>query len=256
MSNTLVIQSHRTPLPYHWLSLCLESVREWSALNGYGYRFVDDQLFAPLPAALLAKTGEQRVIASDLARLRWLQAALDEGYETVVWLDADFLVFDPKRMVLPDTPYAVGREVWVQQDTRGWMRVYNKVHNAFLMFRRGNTFLDFYGETAQRLLEQNSGTMPPQFIGPKLLTALHNIAQLPVMEGAAMFSPMVIRDLLRGEGAALSLFQTHSPCMPGGANLCTSSCMREEITPDEMTRVIALLRQKGMSSFAIESPEC
>jgi hypothetical protein len=50
---------------------------------------------------------------------------------------------------------------------------YVKVHNAFMMFRQGNHFPDFYTDAAERLLDLNQGAMPAQFIGPKLLTALH-----------------------------------------------------------------------------------
>jgi hypothetical protein len=157
-------------------------VSDWCALNSYEYRFLGDELFEGVPGVLLEKTQDQVVIASDLARLRVLQDALNEGYQAVVWLDADFLIFNAAAFVLPDSPYAVGREVWVQQDNNDKLRVYNKVHNAFLMFRQGNSFLDFYAETAQRLLARNQGMVPPQFIGPKLLTALHNVAVLPVLE--------------------------------------------------------------------------
>ena len=59
----------------------MESVRDWCGLNDYQYRFIGDELFASLPAELLEKTIEQPVIASDLARLLVLQAALKEGYQ-------------------------------------------------------------------------------------------------------------------------------------------------------------------------------
>ena len=81
-----------------------------------------------------------------------------------------------------------------------------KVHNAFMIFRQGNHFPDFYTDTAKRLLDLKQGTMPAQFIGPKLLTSLHNIALFPVMETAGMLSPAVILDLLAGEDQALDLF--------------------------------------------------
>ena len=86
------------------------------------------------------------------------------------------------------------------------------------MFRRGDSFLDFYTDTAVRLLSRNTGSVPPQFIGPKLLTALHNIAGLPVMDAAGMLSPAVVRDLVRGEGTALDLFIRHSPRWPAAAH--------------------------------------
>jgi hypothetical protein len=205
-------------------------VSDWCALNSYEYRFLGDELFEGVPGVLLEKTQDQVVIASDLARLRVLQDALNEGYQAVVWLDADFLIFNAAAFVLPDSPYAVGREVWVQQDNNDKLRVYNKVHNAFLMFRQGNSFLDFYAETAQRLLARNQGMVPPQFIGPKLLTALHNVAVLPVLETAGMLSPLVIKDMLQGEGAAMDLFVAHSPQPIAAANLCISSCRNNEVS--------------------------
>ena len=52
--------------------------------------------------------------------------------------------------------------------------------------------------------------MPAQFIGPKLLTALHNIALFPVVETASMLSPAEIRDLLAGEVQSLDLFKQKS----------------------------------------------
>ena len=241
MRSTLVIQSHRSPLPYRWIERCLDSVRDWCAMRGYEYRFTGDELFDCLPASIAGKTQVQTVIATDLARLLTLQEALNRGYDTVVWMDADFLIFDPSRFRLPDQPYAVGREVWVQHDRHGRLKSYKKIHNAFLMFLRGNSFLDFYADTAQRLLRLNKGPVPPQFIGPKLLTALHNVARLPVLESAGMLSPMVIRDILTGEGSALDLFVQDSPQPIAAANLCVSSCDRDEVSDREMEYLIDIM---------------
>ena len=207
-------------------------------MHGYDYRFMGDELFERVPRALLEKTQHQTVIATDMARLLVLKDALAEGYERVVWMDADFLVFDPPAFSLPDEVCAVGREVWVQRDRSGKLKIYKKIHNAFLMFAKGNSFLDFYADTAARLLSRNHGPMPPQFIGPKLLTAVHNVAGLPVLESAGMLSPVVIKDLLAGAGAALDLFNIHSPQPIAAANLCISSCERDEVTEEEMQRLI------------------
>ncbi len=205
-----------------------------------------DELFDCVPDSLLEKTNKQRVVATDLARLLILQQALSEGYKTVVWLDADFLIFDATAFVIPDLDYAVGREVWVQHDRQGKLKVFRKVHNAFLMFGADNSFLDFYIDTAKRLLSLNHGTMPPQYIGPKLLTALHNVAILPVLETAGMLSPLVCKDIIRGGGAALDLFIEHSSQSVAAANLCISSCERNEVAASEMEQVIdALLNKTG-----------
>lgn len=246
MPATLVIQSHRQPLPLGWLQRCLESVADWARLNRYEYRYLGDELFAPLDSELLEKTRTQRVIASDLARLVHLQRGLAEGFERVVWCDADFLIFDAPRFVLPESDFALGREVWVQHDKRRRLRAYVKLHNALLVFCRDNHFLDFYRDSAERLLRLNQGTMPPQFIGPKLLTALHNIVQCPVMESAAMLSPLVMRDRLAGSGDALRLFQRESRLAPAGANLSSSLVVREGLGEGEMNRLVDLLLAGGL----------
>jgi hypothetical protein len=247
MPATLVIQSHREPLPFGWLQRCLESVADWARQNHYEYRYLGDELFAPLDRELLEKTRTQRVIASDLARLVSLQRGLAEGFERVVWCDADFLIFDPVRFVLPDSDFALGREVWVQHDKRQRLRAFVKVHNALWMVRRDNRFLDFDHEAAERLLRLNQGTMPPQFIGPKLLTALHNIVQCPVMESAAMLSPQVLRDRIAGQGEALRLFLQESAVAPAGANLSSSLTNCEDLSDHDMNRLIDMLLADGIS---------
>lgn len=239
--NTLVIQSHRSPLPFKWLEECLQSVRNWCELNQYEYQFIGDELFDPLPRWLMEKTQHQKVIATDVARLLAITDAFSLGYTRVVWMDADFLIFSPKDFILPDASYALGREVWIQEDKSSKPKAYKKVHNAFLMFQQENNFLDFYTDTALRLVEQSNGAVPPQFVGPKLLTALHNIASLPVLESAGMLSPMVIKAIIKGEGRALELFKQQSPQEISAANLCTSSCEKHEVSEMEMMQVIGNL---------------
>jgi hypothetical protein len=241
VSETLVIQSHRSPLPYPWIERCLSSVRNWCTSNQYEYYFIGDELFDYLPDTFSELLNQQRVIASDLARLYVLQEALSRGYKTVIWLDADFLIFNPEKFIIPDYHYVMGREVWVQHNKSGKLKVYKKIHNALLMFREGNSFLDFYIETAERLLSLNEGNVPPQFIGPKLLTALHNVAILPVMEAAGMLSPLVIKDLIKGSGTSLDLFKESSPQTIAGVNLCISSCERQDVSDQEMDQLIDVL---------------
>ncbi|MDH5634056.1 MAG: hypothetical protein OEZ10_13870 [Gammaproteobacteria bacterium] len=241
MSDTLVIQSHRSPLPYSWLEQCIVSVRRWAESGHHEYRFVGDELFEVLPDDIRQLASSRPVMASDLARLLLLRDGLASGYQTVIWLDADFLIFDPSRFVLPDDSFAVGREVWVDHDHSGKLKAWTKVHNALLMFCRDNSFLDFYIDTAKRFLGHGTSKVPPQFIGPKLLTALHNVAGFPVMEIAGMLSPMVARDILAGGGVALDLFRKKSPVPIAGANLCCSSCDSGELTDTESSELVDCL---------------
>ena len=101
-------------------------------------------------------------------------------------------------------------------------------------------------ENLTSLLRLNQGRIPPQFIGPKWLTALHNIALYPVMESAAMLSPLVMRDTLAGQSEALRLFQKKSPVTPAGANLSRSLTEREGLTDADMNSLIKILRGRGI----------
>lgn len=216
------------------------SVRNWATRSDFEYRFMGDEIFALLSAEMREKVLGQPVVAADLARLLALRAGLDEGYDTTIWCDADFLVFAPDQLKLPAETYALGREVWVS-DHRGTPRAYVKVHNAFLMFRQGNPFLDFYIHAAERMVARHEGPMVPQFIGPKFLSVIHNIVGCPVAEQAAMLSPQVSRDLLVGGGPALTLFHRRSSTEPAAANLCASLAANGEISDRDIDAVITLL---------------
>lgn len=253
MPSTLVIQSHSTPIQSDWLHACMKSVESWCQSNRFSYRFLDNALFDYIDPTLLDKVKDQIVIATDLARLYTLREGLRE-FERVLWLDTDFLIFAPDQFELPDKfdlpeGYMLGREVWVQEDREkpGKLKAYIKVHNAFLLFDRGNSFLEFYLQHAKRLLEQCDGPMPPQFIGPKLLTALHNVVGCPVYEPAGMLSPPVIDDLLsKGERCcALNLMKKKSSQPIAGANLCRSLAIQEERPEREMESLIVNLLEAG-----------
>jgi len=251
MPSTLVIQSHRQPLPATWIQSCIDSVKEWSKSNNFEYKFLGDELFEYVDERLIEKTKKQLVIATDLARLKVLQEYLSKGYDTVVWFDADFFVFLPEKLQLIEQPYAIGREVWVQasQNKLSKLEAKTKVHNAFLMFRKGNVFLDFYADAAERLLIKNQGSMPPQFIGPKLLTALHNIVQCPVQETAGMLSPLVVKDIVNGNGSALQLLQSQSSRPLAAANLCSSLYRTGEVNAEQIEQCMNVLISDESLSF-------
>jgi hypothetical protein len=97
-------------LPGAWLERCLDSARIWASLQGYQYRFEADELFERLDPKLRERTAGRPVIAADLARLVALQQALAEGFDAVVWLDADTLIMDSEAFALPVELYGLGRE--------------------------------------------------------------------------------------------------------------------------------------------------
>ncbi len=249
MAKTLVLQSHRSPLPSPWLKECLDSVESWAEYRGFDYQFIGDELFAYLKRDFYEQLSSRTVIATDIARLKAIQDFLAEGYSRVVWADADFLVFNPEQLTLPEENYGLGREIWIQTDNnlnnsnKNKLKAYTQVHNAFMVFHRNNAFLDFYIDRSENLLKQvianNSlQSVPPQFIGPKLLTALHNATQLPIIESAGMFSPLTIKDIIDGGGPALELMKKKANAPFAGANLCTSMVNSGELTDEEIGAAI------------------
>ncbi|MEM1437069.1 MAG: hypothetical protein AAGG11_23680 [Pseudomonadota bacterium] len=218
-----MIQSHRTPLPADWLTTCIDSVRRWAATADLDYRWLGDELFAPVPTALLAKTRTQPVVATDLARLYQLECALAEGFDPVVWLDADVLIFRPDAFALPATGHCFGREYWLQADADGRVRSYRRIHNALLMFRAGDPVLPFYRFTAERILRTfRSEQMVPQLLGPKLVSALGSIAQFEVQESIGMVSPLVREGLVNQDRALLERWAEGHGAPLAAVNLCAS----------------------------------
>jgi hypothetical protein len=219
---TLVLQSHRDRPPPAVASAC-QRVRTWAKQNGHSYRFLDDALFDLVPPDVVAAAGTRRQMAADIARLAWIAKELDDGAERVMWLDADVFIFAPDRFDLSAPGgYAFGHETWVQPDGAGGIKAVRNVHNAVLVFTSaGRTTLDFYRDTATRMLLCAGSQVPPQFVGPKLLSALHNVVQFPLTEAVGMASPLVLRDLAAGGGPALDLLQSKQPTA-AAFNLCAS----------------------------------
>jgi hypothetical protein len=191
--------------------------------RGWRHRWLDDRLFDGLPADLRARNGLPGPVRADVARLIALREALKAGHDPVIWLDADVVIFDPPRLAWPVTAtFALGRENWVEPDARRRVRVRRHVHNAVLWARPGDTTLPFLIDQGIRLMRRLDGPPSPQLLGPKLLTALHNIFHFPVIEGVTMASPWLLADLAgRGDGAALALLRRKG-VRPAALNLCAS----------------------------------
>jgi hypothetical protein len=218
---TIVLQSQAPGRDAPWQRACRQSVRAWARRHGYAYRFCGDELFARLPPALRDKFRPQPVVLADLGRLLWMQEVLAEGYGRAIWCDADLVVcrdFTPR-----DADHLLGREIWIQaRDPGPDLQVRRQVHNAWLQFSAADSLLPFYIDRATALLERVQAPVVPQFIGPKLLTALHNILGFSIEERVGMLSPLVQRDLLAGGGPALDAFRAAHAAPPCALNLCAS----------------------------------
>jgi hypothetical protein len=220
---TIIYQSFRRSNVPAWVETCIGSVRAWAEMRKFSYRFFDDEIFDRVPFWVLEKTGEYRQTATDLGRLILAQELLREGYDRVVWIDADVLIFSPIGFTVEtDQGFAFGRESWVQPNANGGIKVYKNVHNAISVFCKGNSFLEFYIHSSLNILKRADGPLVPQIIGPKFLTALHNIIGFNLIEDVGMASPLVIDDLANGGGVAWDLLEKTNPVHVSALNLCTS----------------------------------
>lgn len=210
----------------------MESVRTWSSAKHLRHDVEDDALFNRVPSRFRKKLADRPQIASDIARLKWIEYVLATETDKAIWIDADVLLFAPERFKPAIGPegYLLGRELWVEDDGSGGYRVRRNVHNALIVAERSNPFIPFYRHTAERILDRlepgQSGGMVPQVIGPKLLGALHSIVPLPLCDQVAMVSPPVVADIARGGGPALDALKRamddNQVAPPAAVNLCQS----------------------------------
>jgi hypothetical protein len=239
---TMVIQSFRTPVP-EWIEVCLASVRQWAANKDFEYRFIDDSIFDVVPAWYMQKVKGKLQVATDYARLVLLHRALqEEGFDQAIWIDADVLVLDTQWQPQFKGTCAFGLEVWIQKDSNGrQLRARTNVHNAVCFFRKNCVVLPFLVHTVESLMKRvDAGHISPQFVGPKLLNALHALAEFELLPEAGALSPLVADDILAGAGEALDLFRNTRQQAPAALNLCASLMPQE----NAMALVQTLGKQK------------
>lgn len=250
-SRTLIIQSHNFQVLRGWIGRCVDSVREWSESRGYEYRFLGDEIFDLLPGWYRDKVAGRMPIQADLARLILIRDALESGFDRAVWFDADLLVYAPDRLNLDSITEscAFGRELWVGTDPAGRLKTWRSIHNAVCLFQAGSPVLPFLIHTVERIIARaEADRIAPQMVGPKLLTALDNIAGFGRIETVAAFSPLVLRDIDSGGGDALASLKSaigrEKMPPPAAANLCASLC--DDPNSDELLeRVVARLLKDG-----------
>ena len=251
---TLVIQSYRTKAVPVWIETCMRSVCNWAHGAGFRYEFVGDEIFDLLPDDYRSAAAGRVPILTDLGRLLLIRRALEGPFARAIWVDADVLMFNSDLLRVPgNIGYAFCREIWVQPNTRMpyALKCYRNVHNAFCLFERGNAFLDFYIHSCERMVGAAVEKMPNQIVGTKLLTALHNMVGLPLLETVGMFSPLVVRDVAAGSGEAASRLRREMSAPLAAANLCSSLFEREidgvALTDTLMEQVCYRLLEEGFA---------
>ena len=202
-SMVTVFQSAPAKQPL-WQTRCLSSVQHWCNQHDYNYQFLGDELFDRVPETLRTKLAGRTPIIADLARLSLLKDHLESTGGTALWLDADTLIVDASWVPDTDASVCFGEEYWLDRDRRGRLKAFKQPHNAFMLFSADNTVLPFLHQVAHSIIERADSTaISPQMIGPKLLKALHSLADFPLCSEAGALSPMLASELVRGGGPAI-----------------------------------------------------
>lgn len=221
-SMVTVFQSAPVKQPL-WQTRCLTSVRHWCSQHGYNYQFLGDELFDCVPETLRTKLAGRTPIIADLARLSLLKDHLESTGGTVLWLDADTLIVDASWVPNTDASVCFGEEYWLDRDRRGRLKAFKQPHNAFMLFSKGNAVLPFLHQVAYSIIERaDPSAISPQMIGPKLLKALHSLAQFSLCPQAGALSPSLAHDLVRGSGSTIEAFRVADRPTPCLWNLCGS----------------------------------
>jgi hypothetical protein len=225
----------------------VESVRGWAERRGASYSCLDDEeFFADVPPWLFELEWMQP--ATDLARLLAARR-LHERHRCSIWIDADVLVFEPRRLQLPlprgDAAFA--REVWLRRNRKGRFFCREQVANYACSFKRGSRTLEEYIESC---FEAPVSAVADDrcFLGPTYLGARHSLEPLELIEHIGTLSPRVIHALTRRD---MPVLDTYRRALGNGiyaANLCLSFEGRR-VNGQSQSAVVADLVENGGRLF-------
>jgi hypothetical protein len=214
-------------------------------MQGYNYRFFDDELFDYAPDWYRNRINNQIHLVADLARLNVAKQFLDNGYEKAIWIDADVLVFAPTQFTLPlDKSFSFCREIYVSYDEQSKLVAYRRVNNAITLMTKGSSFLDFYIDTCKSIVA-NRSKLQHTSVGTSFLTAMNQQIPIDHINQVGLYSPLVMRDIAEGHGDALALYVKAFGAENYAANLCFTfnavDTLGVKMTPDLFERVIDTL---------------
>lgn len=201
----------------------METVPQWAEQRGYAYRFYDDSFFDRVPAWFRERVRQLILPMSDLARLLVARELLDAGFDRVIWVDADVLIFNMERFEVDVAGNcAFCRELWLGEAGDGTMQIYTRVNNAVTMFMRDSKLLDFYIEAVQAFTRHKPGRINRADLGTVFLSRLHALAHFPLLSNVGMISPWLLADIANGQGDLVRRYMEHVKMPVYAANLCGS----------------------------------
>ena len=200
----------------------------------------------------------QLLPVTDVARMRLLRERLAHGWQRVIWIDADVLVFAPERLNLDgDAPYALCQELWLRVNAAQQIETEEKVNNAVMLVTQGQPMLDFWIFAVEEILSVHA----PHEIGPltastHFFTELATIMPLRVLRNVGLLSPPVVCDLAQGGGALTREWARRFGHPIAAANLCAS--LQDKLSAGavvgaaEMERAVEVLLHSRGAVFDVD----
>ena len=196
----------------------MSSVRHWAEIQGFSYRFIDDSFFSFAPKWFRERVGDQRHLVSDLARLELARIYLDEGWERVIWVDADIYVCDSRGFqISTERDYWLSEELWMFFRNNE-LKFSRRANNAVLSFTQGNQFLDFYRNACHRIVRSKQGKLRHTEVGTSFLAGISHL--LPLLKDVAIFSPWLLSAFYNDDQATISHYQQEFGAPIRAVNLC------------------------------------
>lgn len=246
---TLIYQSYRKHHVPEWIKHCLASVESWTRNEGFEYRFIDDELFEYAPGWYRRKVKNNVQLVSDLSRLILARKFMQEGFQRVIWVDADMLIFDPENFTIETTDeISFCRETWVDADLQGNIIHQKNVNNSISVFQQQNAFLNFYIEACLKIVEASGETPSQVQVGTSFLTTLNKVYPLSLIQNVGIISPALVHDLLTQRKDFIEKYLEWHGSSVYAANLCGSkeNMVFNEVKINEsaMGQVVEILLKK------------
>lgn len=221
---TIVVQSFRDRDVPGWIKRCLSTVRDWATQSKFTYRITGDEFFDLVPDWYRQKARQRITVVTDLARLLLARRCLEEGFDRVVWIDADLAIFDPRGLNLnPGLSYGYSREVWVEKDRSGRFSATLKINNSACLFRNDSvarTHLDEYIGACTSIMAGLTRVRDHTEVGTKWLTSQDRQHPLPILRGLGLINPVIMKAVLNSDMELLKQFMAWQDGPLCGANLC------------------------------------
>ena len=192
------------------------------ASQGYAYSFLDDQFLSLAPEWYRVKAGAMTCVVTDLARLVHARMLLLQGYEQVIWMDADLLVFQPERLRLPACPtFRYCKEVWLQRTPSGDIAPLFRVNNSVCLFGpEGLSHLDEYIQHCLTLVRGSGHMTSALTVGTDVLT--RSFPHGGNIDCIGMLSPVLLQAVLREERDVIARYAAWQGAPVFAVNLCNN----------------------------------